>query len=77
MILLDRAHCLAYGGDVTGAVSIVVEAATSLTGQQRHGIIATRVRETIAILPPQQRALPAVRDLQDLLPPSPKTKDNS
>lgn len=76
MIQLDRAHCLAYDGDVTGAVAIVVEATTSLTGQQRHGIIAARVRETIAILPPQHRALPAVRDLHDLLTPSPKTKDN-
>jgi DNA-binding XRE family transcriptional regulator len=77
MTRLDRAHCLAYDGDVTGAVTIVVEAATSLTNQQRHGIIAARARETIAILPPQHRALPAVRDLHDLLPPSPKTKDNA
>jgi len=77
MTRLDRAHCLAYDGDVTGAVAIVVEAATSLTNQQRHGIIAARVRETIAILPPQHRALSAVRDLHDLLPPSPKTKDNA
>jgi hypothetical protein len=59
----------------------VVEAATSLTNQQRHGIIAARVREIIAILPPQHRALSAVRDLHDLLAPSPapspKTKDNA
>jgi tetratricopeptide (TPR) repeat protein len=77
MIWLDRAHCLAYGGDVTGAVAIMVEAAISLTDQQRHGIIATRAQEAIAILPPQHCALPAVRDLQDLLPPSSKTKDNA
>ncbi|MBV9140889.1 MAG: helix-turn-helix domain-containing protein [Pseudonocardiales bacterium] len=77
MTRLDRAHCLAYNGDVSGAVAIVVEATTSLTSLQRHGIIATRVRETIAILPAQHRALPAVRDLHDLLPPSPKTKDNA
>ncbi|MGH3864533.1 MAG: hypothetical protein ACRDQ4_00060 [Pseudonocardiaceae bacterium] len=77
MTQLGRAHCLAYDGDVTGAVTIMVEATTSLTNQQRHGIIAGRVRETIAILPPQNRALPAVRDLHGLLAPSPMTKDNA
>lgn len=70
MIQLDRAHCLAYDGDVSGAVAVMVEAATALTDQQRQGIIAARVRETIAILPPHHRALPAVRDLHDLLIPS-------
>jgi hypothetical protein len=33
MIKLDRANCLAHDGDVTGAVAIMVEAATSITGQ--------------------------------------------
>lgn len=77
MTQLDRAHCLAYDGDVTSAVAIVVEATTSPTDQQRHGIIAARVRKIIAILPPQHRALSTVRDLHDLLPPSPMTKDNA
>ncbi|MGH3908910.1 MAG: hypothetical protein ACRDTE_32715 [Pseudonocardiaceae bacterium] len=77
MTQLDRANCMAHDGDVTGAVSIVVEAATSLTDEQRLGIIAARVRATIAILQPRHRALPAVRDLHDLLPPSPETKDNA
>lgn len=76
MTQLDRAHCLAYDGDVAGAVAIVVQATTSLTDQQRHGIIAARAREAIAILPPQHRALSAVRDLDDLLVSAPKTKDN-
>ncbi|MGH3832007.1 MAG: helix-turn-helix domain-containing protein [Pseudonocardiaceae bacterium] len=77
MIHLDRAHCLAYDGDVTGAVATVVEATASLTDQQRHGIIAARVRKIIAILPPRHRALSAVRDLHDLLAPSPKTRNNT
>ncbi|MGH3814097.1 MAG: helix-turn-helix domain-containing protein [Pseudonocardiaceae bacterium] len=76
MTKLDRANCLAHDGDVTGAVAVMVEAATPLTDQQRQGIIAAQVRETIAALPPQHHALPAVRDLHDLLPPSPETKDN-
>jgi hypothetical protein len=77
MTKLDRAYCLAHDGDVTGAVAVMVEAATPLTDQQRQGIIAARVRETIAALPPQRRALPAVRDLHDLLPPSPETRGTS
>jgi hypothetical protein len=68
MTKLDRANCLAYDGDVTGAVAIMAEAATLLTDQQRQGIIAARVRDTIAALPAQHQALPAVRDLHDLLP---------
>jgi transcriptional regulator with XRE-family HTH domain len=75
MTKLDRAYCLAYDGDVTGAVAVIVEATTSLTDQQRQGIIAARARETIAILSPQHKALPAVRDLHDLLPLPPETKD--
>ncbi|HET9256922.1 MAG TPA: helix-turn-helix transcriptional regulator [Pseudonocardiaceae bacterium] len=75
MTKLDRANCLAYDGDVTGAVAVIVEATTALTDQQRQGIIAGRVRETIAILPPQHKALPAVRDLHDLLLSSPETED--
>jgi hypothetical protein len=74
MIKFDRATCLAYDGDVTGAVAVMVEAATPLTDQQRQGIIAARVRGIIAILPPHHRALSAVRDLHDFLPP-PKRKD--
>lgn len=74
MTKLDRANCLVYDGDVTGAVEVMVDAATPLTDQQRQGIIAARVRETIAAMPPQYKALPTVRDLHDLLPP-PETKD--
>ena len=46
MTKLDRANCLVHDGDVTGAVAIMVEAATSLTDQRRQGIIASRVRES-------------------------------
>jgi hypothetical protein len=52
----------------------MAEATIPLTDQQRQGIIAARVRETIAALPAQHQALPAVRDLHDLLPPSPEKK---
>jgi len=77
MTQLDRAHCLAYDGDVTAAVTVMVEAATLLTDQQRQGIIAARIREIVAVLPPKYRALPAVRDLYDLLPPPSEPKDNA
>jgi hypothetical protein len=76
MTKLDRANCLVYDGDVTGAVAVMVEATTALTGQQRQGIIAARVRETIAALPARHQALSSVRDLHDLLPRPPETKDN-
>lgn len=68
MTKLDRANCLVYDGDVTGAIAVIVEATTPLTDQQRQGIIAARVRDTIAALPAQHQALPAVQDLHDLLP---------
>jgi len=77
MTQLDRAHCLAYDGDVTGAVAVTVEAMTPLNDQQRQGIIAVRVREIIAILSSKYRTLPAVRDLHDLLPLSPEPKGNA
>jgi transcriptional regulator with XRE-family HTH domain len=76
MTKLDRANCLVYDGDVTGAVDVMTEATTQLTDQQRQGIIAARVRETIAVLTPQHQALPVVRDLHDLLPPPPEMKEN-
>lgn len=75
MTQLDRAHCLAYDGDVTGAVTVLVQATTPLTDQQRHGIVAGRVREVVAVLPTRDRELPAVRELHDLLPPPPEPKD--
>jgi hypothetical protein len=72
MTKLDRANCLAYDGDVTGAVAVIVHATSPLTDRQRQGIIAARVRETIAALPAQHHALPAVRDLHYLLLPPPE-----
>lgn len=76
MTQLDRAHCLAYDGDVTGAVTVMVEATTTLTEQQRQGIITGRVHEVVAVLPTRHHELPAVRDLHDLLPPR-EPKDRS
>ncbi len=77
MTQLDRAHCLAYDGDVTAAVAVMVDAATPLTDQQRQGIIAARVREILAVLPLKYCAFPVIRDLYDLLPPSSEPKDNA
>jgi DNA-binding XRE family transcriptional regulator len=77
MTQLDRAHCLAYDGDGSGAVAVMVEATTPLSDDQRQGIIAGRVREAIAVLPPGDRALPRVRDLYDLLPTPPQQKDDA
>lgn len=76
MTKLDRAHCLAHDGDVTGAVAAMVEATTPLTAQQRHGIIAGRAPKIIGILPSRHQELPAVRELHDLLPPFPVSKDS-
>ena len=75
MTQLDRAHCLAHDGDMTGAVAIMVETVAPLSDQQRQGIIAARARQTIAILPKQHQTLPAVRDLHDLLIPA-ETKNH-
>ncbi len=75
MTRLDRAHCLAYDGDVTAAVGVMEEAMTPLSDQQRQGIIALRVRGIVSILPLKYRALPAVQDLQDLLPPLSELED--
>jgi hypothetical protein len=77
MTWLDRAHCLAYDGDVTAAVVVMEETVTPLSDQQRQGIIALRVREIVSILPPKHLALPAVQDLHDLLPPSPELEDKA
>ncbi|MGH3818475.1 MAG: helix-turn-helix domain-containing protein [Pseudonocardiaceae bacterium] len=77
MVRLDRAHCLAYDGDVTTAVVVMEEAVTPLSEQQRQGIIALRVREIVSILPPKYRALPAVQDLHDLLPPLSEPEDKA
>jgi hypothetical protein len=77
MTWLDRAHCLAYDGDVTAAVVVMEETVTPLSDQQRQGIIALRVREIVSSLPPKHLALPAVQDLHDLLPPSPELEDKA
>jgi DNA-binding XRE family transcriptional regulator/tetratricopeptide (TPR) repeat protein len=77
MTWLDRAHCLAYDGNVTAAVVVMEETVTPLSDQQRQGIIALRVREIVSSLPPKHLALPAVQDLHDLLPPSPELEDKA
>lgn len=66
---LDRADCLARDGDVDGAVTVTTEALVGLTGDQRQGIISTRVRAAITALPADAQVRPSVRDLSDLLVP--------
>ena len=67
LVLLDRAQCLAQDGELDGALSCVTGALGSLSERQRQGIITARARTALAALPPPQRALPAVRELRDLL----------
>jgi transcriptional regulator with XRE-family HTH domain/uncharacterized protein YukE len=67
LTLLDRADCLAHDHELDGALVCVTAALEPLSGRQRQGIIAGRARATLAALPPGQRALPAVRELHDLL----------
>lgn len=64
---LDRASCLAHDGDVDGTVAVTTDALVGLTSDQRQGIIVARARTTLRTLPPRQQALPAVRELHDLL----------
>jgi len=67
MSRLDRADCLAHDGDVPLAATEIGGTITSLSEDQRRGIIDLRAGEILASLTDPQRALPVVRDLQDLL----------
>jgi len=64
---LDRAICLAYDGDPTGAASYAVTALTSLTSAQRQGIITARASEAYQALPPPQQAMSAAREIRELI----------
>jgi len=67
LTLLDRADCLAYDGELDGALLCMADALGSLSEHQRQGIITARAQTTLGALPPTQRALPAVHELRDLL----------
>jgi hypothetical protein len=64
---LDYAHCLAYDGDVTGAMAYAVDVLTGLTRQQQTGIIAARAGQALEVVPVRQQAVPSVTALRELL----------
>lgn len=64
---LDRAACLALGGDPSAGMSYMVETLSELTEQQCEGLITLRGREIVNALPRAQQALPIVRDVRALL----------
>jgi Helix-turn-helix domain len=72
---LDRAACLVNDGDMPAAASYLSETLLGLTEAQRHGIIALRAQQILETVPRQQLVLPTIRDLEDLLPPSPNDKE--
>lgn len=67
MTRLDRAACLADTGDHVGALEYASQTLENLTEPQRRGIIAFRGHEVLSALPAAQQALPAARDLEELL----------
>lgn len=67
LTLLDRADCLAHDHELDGAIVYLMDALEPLSERQRQGIIAARARTTLRTLPSRQQALPAVRELHDLL----------
>jgi tetratricopeptide (TPR) repeat protein len=64
---LDRAMCLAAEGDATEASSYARDTLLDLSEVQRRGIITSRARQIVTALPSATRALPPVRELNDLL----------
>lgn len=64
---LDRASCLACDGHVSDAMNYATQTLTSLTDQQREGIIALRSSEVVNAVPERDRDQPPVRNFRDLL----------
>ena len=67
MTRLDRAQCLMYSGELTAGLEYATETVTSLTGQERKGIITLRGREIVGALPEREEKLGAARDFRELL----------
>jgi tetratricopeptide (TPR) repeat protein len=67
LVRLDRASCLVHDGDPTGALVYATQALTSCVEEERRGLLTIRGRAILRSLPPTVRALPAGRDLRDLL----------
>lgn len=66
---LDRTLCLVRDGDTAGAMAYAVETFAALTEPQRAGLISQRGRAVLGAIPADQRALPAARDLREILTP--------
>jgi transcriptional regulator with XRE-family HTH domain len=67
LVRLDRASCLAYDGDASGAMAAASAALAPLAGEQRQGMLAARGHEVLQALPVKARALPASAEFRDLL----------
>lgn len=74
MIRLDHASCLLHDSDAAGAVAYAADTLASLSAAQRRGIIALRGREIVHALLARHRAVPAVRELRELVMPAPEMK---
>jgi tetratricopeptide (TPR) repeat protein len=67
LAMLDMAACMIADGDPEAGMEHAARALGSLDAQRRQGIIDERARELLAALPPAASALPAARDVRDLL----------
>ncbi|KJE20110.1 Helix-turn-helix protein [Frankia torreyi] len=67
LIHLDRADCLIHDGHIIEGVAHAADVFLKLPPQHRSGLIAQRARELAQMIPPRHQALPAVRDLGEVL----------
>jgi hypothetical protein len=67
MVLLDLAACMIADGHCAAGTEQAVQVLLGLDGPRRQGIINDRGRELLGSLPRAVRALPAARDLHELL----------
>jgi hypothetical protein len=77
LIHLDRAACLVHDGDIRTAMSHAIDTIGELTPPQRSGLIDLRARLLLDSLHTKQRALPAARDLHEMLAVPPSQGDPS
>lgn len=64
---LDRAVCLRHQGDVDAGCRVAVQVLTAAPAAYRGGLVHERAVELLGVLTPDQRRLPAARDLVDAL----------
>jgi hypothetical protein len=67
MTRIDRALCMLYDGDASGAVACADQTLHALTPDRRAGIIAMRGHDLLAVLPPGVQASASAGELRDLL----------